>query len=152
MLNKKGYYRFADVGMFVLCFTIIAVGIGIGIYIFYFQEVDIRGLEARVLFDKLARGIMDDGLIDIDNYDIFLESGLDIDIINSGYFYFNVEILREGNLVKSFVEGNREFEVECGLNSKKFPRCYPNKGFREFIVNGYQVRIMTASNQFGVRI
>ena len=155
-MHKKGYYRFADIGMFIISFAVIGVVIGMGIFIFYSHQIDIRGQEAEVLSNKIVRAVIDNGLNDLESFDIFREAGIDINIINNGDFYFKVEIIEIASSTSEevetakivFEEGNRDFEVECGLRSDKFPVC----DSEELIVNNYKVKILTASNQLGERI
>ena len=52
--NKKGYYRFADIGMFILSFALIGVAIAIVIFVFYSHNVDVREQEIRILADTLT--------------------------------------------------------------------------------------------------
>ena len=155
IINKRGYYRFADVGMFFLCFVIIAVGIMIGIYLFYSNTIDVRGQEAKIIYEKLLDALIENNKLNqkvLDSeFNILQEASIDKEIINNGYFYFKIEVFEkdfEKEIVKKIQEGNRDFEVECFLRSKKFPRCYPEKDFK-LILDDYEIKILTASNQLG---
>lgn len=150
MKNKRGYYRFADIGMFFLSFAIVAVGIAIGIYLFYSNTIDIRDQEAKIISDRLAITITKNGKLneDIlkDDFNILKETRLNDKIINNGDFYFKIEIFDySNNLVKKINGGNRGFEVECFLKGKKFPKCAE----KEFLIDNYRVKILAASNQLG---
>lgn len=150
-MNKKGYYRFADIGMFFLSFAIVAVGIAIGIYLFYSNTVDIRNQEAKILLEKLSGVIISNSLNQLnskvleDNFNILKEAGLNDKIINNGDFYFKIEIFDNSDIIKKIEQGNRGFEVECGLNGKKFPKCAE----KELLIDNYRVKILAASNQQG---
>ena len=144
-MDKKAYYRYADIGMYILSFTIIAIAIGIGIFIFYSNQVDIRNQEAEIMSVKIVRGIVEDGLFDLDNINIYEITGLNPKVIKNGDFYFKVEIFENGESKKVFEEGKRGFEVECFLNSEKFPKC----DTKEFVVGVYEVKVLTGSNQLG---
>ena len=157
-MNKKAYYRFADIGMFFLCFVIIAVGIFIGIYIFYSSTIDVREQEAKIIYDKLVMAIIDNGELNQkileanseNEFDIFKEAKLDKNIVNEDY-YFKIEIFTINNeLIKKIEEGNRDFEVECFLESKKFPKCYQKEfNLVNSLQENYKIKVLTASNQLG---
>ncbi len=146
-MNKKGYYRFADIGMFFLSFAIVAVGIAIGIYLFYSNTVDIRDQEAKLLLKKLADVIIINNILNQrifeDDFNIMKEAKLDDKIINNGY-YFKIEIF-DTDIIKKIERGNLGFGVECSLKGKKFPKCVE----KEILIDNYKVKILTASNQFG---
>ena len=152
MKNKKGYYRFADIGMFFLSFAIVAVGITIGIYLFYSNTVDIRDKEAKILLEKLSVVIIDNNLNQLNikvldnNFDIIREARLNDKIINNGDFYFKIEIFDNSNIIKKIEHGDRGFEVECFLKGKKFPKCAE----KEILIDNYKVKILAASNQLGI--
>ena len=165
-MNKKGYYRIADISMFILTMVIIAVAIGMGIFIFYSHNVDVREQEAKILSDTLVEVMFESNLKDLDNLDIFEEAGLDRDVITkSGYYYFKVEVFKDTfkkeiyggeetelfdktEFIKKFEGGNDNFEVECDLRSEKFPKC--NR--RVIRIDNYRIKILTASNQLGKRV
>ena len=79
-MNKKGYYRFSDIGMFFISFAIIAVGVTIGIYMFYSQNLDVRDDEVKILFEKLKDAIFEDGKLKKEvlesNFNIYNEANL----------------------------------------------------------------------------
>ncbi len=144
--NKKGYYRFADIGMFFLSFLIIAIGVSIGIYLFYSETVDIREREAVILSEKITKVIIKEEHLNqkvLENdFNIFNEAEINIKIINNGDFYFKIEIFSLDNQILKIEEGNRDFEVECNLSGEKFPKCAE----KEFNYD-YKIKILTASNQ-----
>ncbi|MEK6872989.1 MAG: hypothetical protein AABW90_03175 [Nanoarchaeota archaeon] len=148
-MNKKGYYRFADIGMFFLSFAIVTVGIAIGIYLFYSNTVDIRDHEAKIISDRLVIAITKNGKLNEDilknDFNILKEARLNDKIINNGDFYFKIEIFDNSNIIKKIEQGNRGFVVECGLKGKKFPKCVE----KDFLIDNYRVKILAASNQQG---
>lgn len=149
MKNKRGYYRFADIGMFFLSFAIVSVGIAIGIYLFYSNTIDIRDQEAKIISDRLVITITKNGKLndDIlkDDFNILKEAKLNDKIINNGDFYFKIEIFDNSNIIKKIERGNGGFEVECFLKGKKFPKCAE----KELLLDNYRVKILAASNQLG---
>jgi len=160
-MNTKGYYRFSDVGMFILCFTIVGITIGIGIYIFYSSTIDLRSQEAKILYDKLIDGIVEDGKLKkgilLDDFDIYESAGLDKKIIvDSGKYYFKIEIFSgEQQMRKLIIKGAKSFEVDCLLPGKKFPKCYPKRAPGLIIVKDYEeyrVKVWAGANQLGGEI
>ena len=149
-MNKKGYYRFADIGMFILSFAIIAVGIGAGIFIFYSHEEDIRQQESNALFDKLIEAIIKEGRLDeevfIDDFNIYEKANLNHEVINQ-FYYFKLEIFENGNLIKKIETVNLEFEILCNKGDKN-PVCIK----RDLILDNYRINIVAGSNQLGKRI
>jgi hypothetical protein len=145
-MNKSGYYRFADMGMFFLGFAIIGVAVASGIFIFYGDVIDFRSLEASVLSDKLIRAVVVDGDLNSEvfeeDFNILKEAGLN-DNFNNGDYFFRLEVDS-----RVFVEGNRDFEVECELEGKNFPVCFE----REFFIDGSKIKILTASLQVGSKV
>lgn len=151
ILNKKAYYSFDDVGMFFLSFLIIIVGIIIGLNVFYSQNYDIREEEAKVIAFKLVKGILNENKIkeDIlsDNFDIFKESKIDKNIINNGEYFFRLEIYEQDNLIKTFVEGNRDLEIFCELKTKD-KGCFSS----EYYYGNFKFKVLTASDQNGKNV
>ncbi len=143
-MNKKAYWRIADIGMLFLSFIVIAVTIIIGMYVFYSNQVDVRYSEAEILAFKLINGIQNADYLK-ENFNIFESSGIDEKIINKNEFYFKLEILNGTSEIRSFQGGNNEFRVYCEIESEKFPRCFK----KELIIDSYKIRILTASNQKG---
>ncbi|MBS3080562.1 hypothetical protein J4221_03760 [Candidatus Pacearchaeota archaeon] len=149
-MNKKAL-RFEDMGMFFLSFAVIAVAIVIGTSIFFPYEIDIRDEEARILGEKIINAIIDNGLKEEvlkDDFNILDEADIDRQILTNGELYFKLEIIKDDEVVRSFIEGNRDLEVLCDINkdNRDNPKC-----FREEIVVDYTIRIISASNQKGKR-
>ena len=151
--NKKGYYRWSDIGMYIISFAVIAVGIGIGIFAFYSQTIDIRQQEADIIYDKLINSIVKDNRLNSivldENFNIYKESNLNKQIINDGNFYFKIEFFKGEELVKVIEDGNRDFNVNCFLKGDKFPKCRNEEFNTDYGGLNYKIKILTASNQFG---
>ena len=148
-MNKKAYYNISDIVMMFIAFAIIGIFIEAGIYIFYSHTIDVRSNEADILSDKLIKAIIKNGNLKeevLSDYKIYQEAGLDPKILNNGEYYFKIEIF-ENELIKKIEEGNLGFEVECFLESDKFPKCQ-SKEFTT-IDKKYKIKILTASNQLG---
>ena len=149
-MNKKAYYNISDIVMMFIAFAIIGIFIAAGIYIFYSHTIDVRTNEANILYNKLIKSIIFNGNLReevLSDYKIYQEAGLNSKILNNGEYYFKIEIFENENLIKKIEEGNLGFEVECFLESDKFPQCQS----KEFITinNKYKIKILTASNQLG---
>jgi len=156
VMNKKGFARIDDTIMSFILMVIIFVGIMIGVILFYSHTVDIRSLEAEVLADKLIKGIVDNGKLRAGvldkNFDIFESTGLNKKVIvDSGEYYFKVEIF-QGEIVRKFEEGNRDFEAFCFLESKKFPKCVERELFLSSYYEDYKIKILAGANQLGEEV
>ena len=153
LMNNKAYYAISDVAMFFLSFLVIGVCIAIGTYIFYNNQVDIRVQEAEILSVKLTKAIVDNthlenGIFNED-FNLLKKARVNKAIMDRGEFYFKLEILDlNEQVLKTFQDGNRDFEVLCELESDKFPKCYKD----EFFLDDYKIKILTASNQIGDKL
>ncbi|MBT4166479.1 hypothetical protein HOE04_05555 [archaeon] len=145
-MDKGGYIRLDDIGMYFLGFILIGGAVASGIFIFYGYSVDVRGLEVGILSDKLVRTVVVDENIREEvfekNFNILDEAKLNENFKNGDYF-FRLEVGSE-----IFVEGNRDFEVECELEGKNFPRCFS----KEFFIDDTKIKILTASRQVGSKV
>ena len=94
-MDRKGYYRFASIGILFFCFIIIAIAFSIGDFIFFSHQVDIRDQEAGILVDRIVRGIVSDELVDLENVNIFEIAKLNPKVINNGDFYFKVSVFED---------------------------------------------------------
>jgi len=146
-MNKKGYYRFADIGMFFLTFAIVGVAIGVGIYAFYFQAFDTRESDANNLLERLEdflikRGELNKNVLER-NFNIYEEAELNKDVINE-FYYFKINIRGLNSGVNKFIEGGQEgFEVSCNLEGRKLPKC----ARKNIVLEDYDIKILTGSNQ-----
>lgn len=155
-MNKKGYYRWSDIGMYIISFAVIAVGIGIGIFAFYSQTIDIRQQEADIIYDKLISSVIKDNKLNSivlnETFNTYKESNLNKRIINNGNFYFKIEFFKGEELVNVIEDGNRDFKVNCFLKGEKFPKCRYGEFSADYGGLDYKIKILTASNQLGGKI
>lgn len=152
-MNKKADERILSPWLFVVL-TIIGLAIVISVWIFYSSESDVRYEEAKIMSDKLVYALSDSGyLIEgaEDDYDILKKAGI-IPLLmkREGDFYFNITILREDKLVKDFIFGNSDFEIQCRLNGKLFAKCYEREIFVADENGKLKIKILTGSNQRGI--
>ena len=148
MFNKKGYTDVSDTIFFVITFAIVALTIGVSIHLFYATQVDIRAQEAKILYGNVVEGIFENGLTDINGFDIYANANIDKSVAKNGDFYFEIDIKKDGVSKRQIFEGNREFKISCDLPGPKLPKCYGDK----IIVGGYEVIIIAGSNSFGRNI
>ena len=174
MLNKKGGEKLLSIWWF---FVIVIVGGGItaGVLIYHSTDVDIREIEAEILYEKILNCITEQGFLieevlkeDFNISDFFEECELNEEIFEEeNVFYFNIQIFDESkNLTKEIKGGDFSFEKDCGIQeedeegkkikAKHYPRCVREK---ETILyyEGNKIKkatfeILTASNQAGKKI
>lgn len=139
---------------------IIGVGIVIGVLTFYSTQADIKIDEAKMLVNHISDGLDNNGYMDPEvlkkDSDIFTISGLDKSFFDQGgNYYFNVSIYNNNVLVKEFIEGSRDFEVQCRLKGKYFAKCFYKKVYVMDQKNNsmfYRVEILAGSNQEGGKL
>ncbi|MBS3093892.1 hypothetical protein J4456_04915 [Candidatus Pacearchaeota archaeon] len=150
-MNKKAF-RYADIPMVFLCFLVIGVGIAIGMYVFFSYTVDVRGLEAQILGEKLVNGLVDQGHLRdnvlTNNFNIYHEAHISKKIIDQNEHYFSLDIIKNGEIIKNIDGGNREYKVLCHLSGEKLPRCFS----QSIKIDGYTINILSASNYQGAGV
>ncbi|MFH1359344.1 MAG: hypothetical protein ABIH37_05635 [archaeon] len=159
LLKDKRAYRELT-GMFII--GLAAVGLVIAIYmgtaIFFGVIVDVRMEEAQALNDRLFSVIVMNGELQEDvlknDFNILERARLDKKIIGDkkdaqNFLFFQVDILSDGESVKKFIEGNRDYREMCGLSKEGEIKCVQEK---LVLSDGYVVEILTASNQRGERV
>jgi len=150
--SRKGYDRWGDMGMFILVFILVGIAIWVGTHVFYGYVVDVRAQEAQILSDKLVRAVVQNGKLNSDvlesDFNIFKEARIDRGFIGKNKSYFKVEIFEGGEMKKKFVQGNRDYDVLCGLDHANV-RCYGD----EVVVDGkYVVKVLSASSNLGRKV
>jgi len=155
-MDKRAYSNFDDMIILFACFIIIGAGIVIGVWIFYSVGIDIRLDESKTMSNRLVGAIVENGYLNKevleDNFNILEKAGIDEKAIDSGNYYFNLIIFEEDSSVRSFVEGNKDFEIQCELPGAQMAKCYE----KELIVSDgdkqYKIKVLTGSNQLGSRL
>jgi len=128
--NKKANDEVIISPFFFLMLGLIGIAIITSVVVVLSSNSDIRVGEAKTLNDRLVYAIDDNGYLNEKiikgGFDIFKDSDIDSQMIeNSNDFYFNIGIYDENNKLKySFIQGNLDFEIQCGLNGKKLAKCY----------------------------
>ena len=74
---------------------------------------------------------------------------------NSNDFYFNIGIYDEAGVLKySFVKGNSDFEIQCGLNGNKLAKCYSREITLlnpEESTQLFRIKIVSGANLKGIQ-
>ncbi len=103
--NKKGGEKIFSI-WWMLVLTIFGIGIVSGVLIFYSADTDVRGLEAKILYERISdclinKGYLNNNLLNSD-FDFYKECRLSKEILNSNNFYFKISVFNEsGNLLKN---------------------------------------------------
>lgn len=165
--DKKGGEKIFSFWWFAVI-AIVGVGIVSGVFIYYSSNVDVRDVEAEILFNKVERCIVQQGILTEESlekgFNLLNECGLNENIFSRGSsFYFNISFLDENqkNLREDILEGDFSFEKDCELQetddvvTEKFPKCvrrvnsvlyYENNQLKKAVL-----KILTASNQYGIK-
>ena len=147
-MNKKGYYRFADIGMFFLVFLIVGVAIGAGIYAFYFQAFDTRESDVRNLQERLEDFLIKNGKLNKKilekEFNIYEEAELNRKVIKEFYYFrININSLDSSNFDIFIEEGQTGFDVSCNLKGKRLPKCIK----KNIVLENYKINMLVGSNQ-----
>lgn len=153
-LNKKASDETILSPFFFLMLGIIAIAIITSVVVILSSNSDIRIGEAKILNDRLVYALDNNGYLNqkiLDGgFDIFKEADINPQIENSLDFYFNIGIYDENNELKySFIKGNSDFEIQCGLNGKKLAKCYSREVALlnpEETSQIFRVKILSGSN------
>jgi hypothetical protein len=156
-MNKKGEDRVLSPWLLII-FTIISVFIVVGILFFYSLKVDVRREEAITISNKIVSYISEEGYF---NEEVLEGEIIDLACLNTDSFagagdlYFNLTIYDDEEIIYNSFRGNRDFEIQCRLNSKHFAKCY----WREFyLLNStdssqeFRIKLLTASNSQGAKL
>ena len=169
---KKGGEKIFSIWWFFII-AVVGLGIVIGVWIFYAADVDVRQVEAEMLYERIANCIIDNGFVDAvieSDFDVFEECHLSKDAFNGSSFYFRFNISDvNGHGLKNVKSPGANMEVSCEIvignpkeekrpEVKGFPRCVkkqemalyyygPDRETRKAVVE-----ILTASNNIGEQI
>lgn len=160
--SKKGGEKLLSLWWF-FSLTVIGAGIVFGVLSYYSAELEIKGVEANVMADKLVRCIDNQGFLNNevlkDNFDALKQCGFSEKMFSSGIFYFNISIYdKNGNSLKEIVKGAGSFQADCQIQeeSKIKAKHYPKCAKKDEKIYYYQgqiqegtIKILAASNQYG---
>ena len=156
MMNKKAYYNMDDMIILFACFLIIGLGIVLGIWMFYSVGIDVRVEESKTMANKLVGAVAETGFLDANvlnaDFNILKEAGIDEKAISSGNYYFYVKIIEDGNEIKSFAGGTKEFEVQCGLPGEQMAKCYEKALTVLDRGKECQIKVLAGSSQLGSKL
>ena len=133
-MNKRGGEKLLSIWWFAVIAIVGAAVVGV-VWMYYSAEIDVRGIEADILVNKIARCLNYDGYVDGNffraDYDL-ASCGLDKNVFDSnGDFYVRVAISDGSNKLEEKYLGNRAFEKDCVISdklmAKKYPKCIIKK-------------------------
>jgi len=160
--NKKAGEKILSLWWFAVL-AIVGVGIIAGTLMFYSKDIDVRGIEADIISDKIMDCLANRGNINQDfldgSFDIFDKCYLDKDILASeqGLYYIKISVSGAGVNFEPKRFGNFGLEEDCSIqektNSKYFARCSEkNVLVLDNQKNKLKLSILTGSNYFGGEI
>ena len=158
MKNKKADSRLLTPWFFMVL-GIIAIGIFVGVSVFHSSPQDVRRIEAEMMIPKLIGAIAENGYLKEgvleEDFNIFSKTNLNEELFFAGGdFYFNLTI-SEGERIKSFSKGNKDFEVQRVLSGEYLSECQRKELFILNKSNNFQkfkIEILTGSNQIGAKV
>ena len=155
MKNKKAEDERILSPVFFVMLVVIGIGIVSGYVIFYSDDVNVNSDEAEILSNRIIDSIVSNGYLNErvldDSFDIFNEAKLNKALFHEeGYFYFEIVVLQEDNVLKNIFYGNEKLKLEYQFQGKDFASGY----YKEFFVIDknnpeivYKIKILTASKQ-----
>ncbi len=141
--------------------------------IFYSGSVDVRHVEAEVLYERLMECVVEQGFLILEffnpDFDIFEKCNLNKNIFQEEtILYFNVSFFNsEGVLVKNITSAATQLEGDCravslaNIDAEKYAYCNLDKESilyysvlpgQEIQIKNGKVEILTASNIVGGKI
>lgn len=158
-LNKKAESSKYLTPIWYITLAIVGVGIVIGVLMFRSISYDIKTEEAETLVNQVSSLIIEEGYLEAwvleNNSDFLKQVNLDSKLFNEGIFYINVKIFDNEKLIKNFIYGPEDFEIQCGLKGKDFAKCYKKQVFaldKNDSFKKYKILIFAGSNQKGSKI
>ncbi len=168
-MNKKGGEKLLTIWwFFVLAIT--ATAIVVAVVYYYSADIDVRGVEAVTLAEKLGNCLNKNGYL-IENFtrdDFNLIKECELSAVRFGResrLYFNVTItdaISKGRVGKEQRGGDSSYEETCRLIStgeieaQKYPRCTEIRRkilYREnFQIKEAYITIIAASNQYAEKV
>lgn len=165
MLNNKKAEKYLSVWWFFIL-AIIAIGVVAGVLIFYGADVNVKGLEANILSERLyecleSNGFILDGFMSND-FDLFSQCNIAKEVFGSDneyYFRISISDISGKKLREDIIAGNVPYEKDCLIEksvvAKNYPKCVVSNEELLFFdgkeVKPVKLEIISASNQFGKR-
>lgn len=155
--NKRGVETLLSVWWF---FVIALIGLGIvtGVLMYYGINIDVRGIEAGFMNDKLEGCVSQNGVINMTLLnsidDIYNSCGFNKEFYDeNGFLYFSIRVLDSDKLLKEVYSGLAANEKDCQISRSIMTRYYPVcvQKNKTMISNGQNVNVIitTLSNQLG---
>ncbi|MBR9704610.1 hypothetical protein GOV12_04305 [Candidatus Pacearchaeota archaeon] len=156
-INKKADSKLLFLYMLSML-TLIGVIISIGVWAYFSSVTDVRLAQANAMNNRIVFAVSSGGYIRpevfMDEFRMTSAAGISDELLrNSKEFYFNVTIFNEtGSKVRSFVLGNPDFEFQCRLPGKNYPKCKDSTMVLVYsnfpdLNEKFIVRILTGVNQ-----
>jgi hypothetical protein len=150
--NKKAGERVLGF-YWMIIFVLITIGVVSAAVLFYGNPLDVRGVEARILSDKIVECISNNGALNEATLSALNEDGSNLqDICNLNFAdqaYSENQYYAELNIdgVKKIIfkkDGSEEFKVFCKEDSRKVPQCSNQEIYLLRNNNLQKVEILTA--------
>lgn len=166
MVNKKkAEYEIFSVWWFIVL-AMISMVVVIMVNMYVSAEVDVRGYESGVMYNRISNCLIQNGFINEEvlnnNFNIYSACYLSNQSIVDNNLFFNFVLKNEsGTILKTIRSEGIGYFDDClisnlGARGASFPKCvYRNESVYYFI-NGerrsYTLELMTASNHFGTNV
>lgn len=157
--GKKGDEKILTIWMFVI-WIIIGMAIIAGVFWFNGSPLDFREIQSKILADKIAQCIFDNGQL-YENYlnkdfELINYCKLNQQMFDKGLIYFNVSTIDRNSgvlLREDIIRGDPNFQIMCGLavneKSENLAKCASERYSGIYGNKDVLMIINTGSNNLG---
>lgn len=164
-MNKRAGEKLLSMWWFIVL-AFVGAAIVIGVFIFYSANVDVRGVEASLLSDKILSCLSNNGYLNENalrsDFNIFQECRINEALFRGdSSFYFLINFYDEsGKKLREQIEkGTVSFREDCGITMDEkvqapgWPKCVENSKemlyFENTQIKKIKIEILAGSNQQG---
>lgn len=158
-MNKKAGEKLLSI-WWIFVLLVIGGGILIGVILYYSTDINIKGIEAEILTERIINCITDNGYLKAevlaDNFNITEKCRLDTEVFSMGSnFYFNLSVYKDKDLIKNIIAGDNSIEKDCIIEQKikaeHFPVCFEQKEIALIDDKTYSVIVLAGSSQIVIK-
>lgn len=162
--DKKAGEKLLSAWWFVII-VIVGGGVAVSVIMYYSADIEVREVEAEILYEKIADCIIQQGVLIEDifkkDFDIFTKCGLSKKVFENQDFSFKIRVLDDSGkfLREDIIEGDISFEKDCEIKekiqAKHYLKCVKRAENILYYSDGIKkgvLEVLTASNQIGRKI
>lgn len=110
-------------GVWLLVWLVVIAGIVIAVTMFHGADVDVRNIEADILYERLIGCVVQQGILeeDVNKDSVFRKCGLNQEVFaGDDGFYFRISVYdeNENKVREDIVHGHKDFATQCAIQEK----------------------------------